>query len=401
MGALPRNAPKKPEAMINPSLSKFDSLIHDIYAAALKPDTWAEIVGGIADALGAEKGILFTPQLVPDRGGFIFPHGISWSHIELWGTRYQSDDLWLQKVVERNCLYQGSIVIGHELVDDEELLASRWYREFLSRVDIFHLMSGALFGVEHESYPLVGCSLFRGRQAVHFGEHCRQRFRILLPHLSRSLELMFRLRDAEFRVAASLQALNQIRSGILLLDDAGAVCFANTTAEAILRREDGLGLKTQRGSLGLLHSHDLEAQPVLEHILRAAVRISEGAVDHFAHAVAVRRSAGSDHYSVQVACLPESNPYLLDGKVPRAIVFIKDTGQSLRPDGGLLQRVYNLTRTEVRVALAVCDGSSLDQVALHLNVKMNTLKTHLKSIYAKMAVNNRAALFRLMSSLAQ
>ncbi len=59
-----------------------------------------------------------------------------------------------------------------------------------------------------------------------------------------------------------------------------------------------------------------------------------------------------------------------------------------------------LTQAEARAALALCDGDSLEAVAIQLNVKLNTLKTHLKSIYAKTSVDNRAALTKLMLSLA-
>jgi DNA-binding CsgD family transcriptional regulator len=72
----------------------------------------------------------------------------------------------------------------------------------------------------------------------------------------------------------------------------------------------------------------------------------------------------------------------------------------LQPEPALLQRVYGLTPAEARAALALCDGGSLEAVAAQLNVTLNTLKTHLKSIYTKTSAENRAALTKLMLSLA-
>ncbi len=121
---------------------------------------------------------------------------------------------------------------------------------------------------------------------------------------------------------------------------------------------------------------------------------------HFAQSVLIRRPSGSASFAVQVSFLPETNPYRLGSRTPRAIVFIKDGTLASQPEPLLLQRVYGLTPAEARAAVALCDGGSLEAVAAQLNVKLNTLKTHLKSIYMKTSADNRAALTKLMLSLA-
>lgn len=117
-------------------LERFSALVHKIYEGATDPSAWPGIVAAVADSLEAEKGLLMTGFVPPDKGGFIFPHGISQDHIVLWATRYQSADLWSRRTAERGFLHEGNVVIGQDLTTEAELLESQWYQEFLSRMTV-------------------------------------------------------------------------------------------------------------------------------------------------------------------------------------------------------------------------------------------------------------------------
>nr|WP_298720496.1 helix-turn-helix transcriptional regulator [uncultured Steroidobacter sp.] len=380
-------------------LERFNTLVHQIYEGATDSSAWGRIISGIAEYLDAEKGLLLTPFDAPDKGGFIFPHGIGQQHIALWKSRYLPEDLWARRIVERNLFFEGNVILGRDIVTDEELLESTWYREFLVEMDIFQFITGIVFAWGRPDVPSTACPFYRGVNASPFEEEHRQRLRLLVPHMSRSLGVMFKLRDAQFRIAASLQALDRIRQGILLLDVTGSVCFANTMAEQILRQQDGLRLIAAAGGHRTLGTDDPLAQPLLERALRCGISTLDGDAIHLAQTVLIRRPSGSTSYVVQVSYLPETNPYHLGAQTPRAIVFIKDGTLLAQPEASMLQRVYGLTPAEARAALALCDGGSLDTVAAQLNIKLNTLKTHLKSIYLKTSADNRAALTKLMLSL--
>jgi DNA-binding CsgD family transcriptional regulator len=380
-------------------LERFSALVEQIYEGCTDPSAWTRIVSVLANHLEAEKGLLLTPFDAPDRGGFIFPHGIAQHHISLWKTRYLPADLWARRLLERGLIQEGNVVLAKDIVTDEELLESAWYREFLSLMDIFHIVVGIVFTADHPDFPFTGCAFYRGIKGVPFEEPQRSKLRLLMPHISRALGVMLKLRDAEFRVAASLHALNEIRQGILLLDDNCGICFANTAAEHILQRQDGLRLGEQVGAHRMLAADDFLATAALERVLRSNTQAMETDPKDLAHTIMVRRPSGSMSYAVQVSRLPESNPYRAGAVTPCAVVFIKDGTLISAPEPGLLQKVYDLTQAEARAALALCDGGSLDTVAVQLNVKLNTLKTHLKSIYLKTSVDNRAALTKLMLSL--
>ena len=381
-------------------LEPFNTLVHQIYEGATNPSAWSRIISALAEHLDAEKGLLLTPFNAPDNGGFIFPHGVSQQHIALWKSRYLPEDLWARRIRERNLAFEGNVILGRDIVTDEELLESKWYREFLVEMDLFQFIGGIALEWGRPDVPSTACAFYRGVNSPPFDEEHRGRLRALMPHISRAMSVMFTLRDAEFRITASLQALDRIRQGILLLDAAGAVCFANSTAERILQQQDGLKLTVSDGAVRMLDADDPLAQSTLERALRASVSTPDAEASQFAQTVLVRRPSGSISYVVQVSYLPETNPYHFDSRTPRAIVFIKDGTLLSQLEPRLLQRLYGFTPAEARAALALCDGGSLDTVAAQLNIKLNTLKTHLKSIYLKTSTDSRAALTKLMLSLA-
>jgi two-component system LytT family response regulator len=48
-----------------------------------------------------------------------------------------------------------------------------------------------------------------------------------------------------------------------------------------------------------------------------------------------------------------------------------------------------LTEQETRILLLITDGLSNKEIAYHLNIKVETVKSHIKSLYRKLNINNR------------
>ena len=164
----------------------------------------------------------FAPSLLHSghqslfRGGFIFPHGIPEQHIQLWATKYVDKDIWALKVVEKRLMREENVILGWELLSEAEFEESAFYREFLSRMDLWHLCTGIVFDGETSKAPLTAISLFNGRKAKPYSESDRDLVRLTVRHLSRALGTMFRLRDAEFRLAANVAAADPTVAGRLV-----------------------------------------------------------------------------------------------------------------------------------------------------------------------------------------
>ena len=84
-----------------------------------------------------------------------------------------------------------------------------------------------------------------------------------------------------------------------------------------------------------------------------------------------------------------------------ATVALADLNDIPVPGEHVLQRVFDLTNAEVRLAQGVARGDSLEEVAAGLGIKISTARTQLASIFAKTQTRRQAKLVALLGRLAQ
>lgn len=67
----------------------------------------------------------------------------------------------------------------------------------------------------------------------------------------------------------------------------------------------------------------------------------------------------------------------------RAMVLVFDPDDTPRPDEALVREIFGLTPAEWRIAERLIGGDSLADIAAALDVTVSTVRTQLKSIFAK------------------
>lgn len=60
-------------------------------------------------------------------------------------------------------------------------------------------------------------------------------------------------------------------------------------------------------------------------------------------------------------------------------------------------QVFNLTKSEVVIVKKMFHGASADQIADRLKISVETVRTHVRRVYAKMGVGNREQLFSIVN----
>jgi DNA-binding CsgD family transcriptional regulator len=64
----------------------------------------------------------------------------------------------------------------------------------------------------------------------------------------------------------------------------------------------------------------------------------------------------------------------------------------------ILQALFDLSPAEARVTRLLMEGKSVSLIAREAGVGENTVRAHLKSVFAKTGVNRQAELVRLLAS---
>jgi DNA-binding CsgD family transcriptional regulator len=315
------------------------------------------------------------------------PEAADW----VWATRYMNDDVWLHAGIAKGAMRQGNVVIDTDLVPEEEFLKSKIYREHLQYLQIGRLCSGVVFdGTSSDLVPTV-VSVARELDRP-FTPYERDNMRLLVTHLSRALGVMYRLRDAELKVAASLAALDRLPSGVALLDGLGRIIHANLEAARIFDEKDGL-TRSDR-----LSFDDAEARDDWLRVERSVLDRDVSGVPHFCEAVAVRRPSGRHALLLQAAPLARRNAFASPSEAA-AIVFILDAQRDIGLDREAMRDLYQATPAEIRMAESLCAGRTVAQAAADHGISEATARSQLHALFEKTRTSRQADLIRVLLSL--
>lgn len=385
-------------------LGCFSRTVEAIHTAALQPRAWPQALEAIAALHGAPQVLVATTTTHPDDGGFFMAHAIAESFLQEWAASYLPHDVWTTQAQRRGLLHDGNVLLGEDLVPDAELVQSIFYREFLVRQGIRRLCSGVVFSGQLPGLPLTSCSVFRGSEGAAFTEDDRQLHALVTNHLSLALGAALRLRDGDFRLATSLQALDRLHGAVLLLGQRGNVLFANRNALVLLAQAEGLCLRAGNpttDALGWLQAGSATEQTALDAELRTALASDPLRVPHFAHGLALRRPPEQGDLVLHAVPLTERSSELWCRLLqPGAMVFISDPQAVPLLDPTLLRRLYGISAAECRMAQQLLRGQTLQATARHLHLSDNTVKTHLKQLFEKTDTSRQQQLIRLLLALA-
>jgi DNA-binding CsgD family transcriptional regulator len=377
------------------------ALIGHIYDAALEPSRWSDVVRGIVEFIGGAKGLLLVSRTRFAQSHFVFPYRLSAAVLQRWQDEYADGHAWSAGARNKGLDVDGSVALGTDLVSDEQLQQSAAYQDLAKREGIGQLCTGVVFGRKASDMPPTQCSVFRALDDAKFSDRERERMRVLIPHLSRALGVMFRLRSAECKAAASLAALERLGTGVLLLEERGHAIFANRFAQRTLDERDGLTLRSAQVSGGVCRivANDVATQSRIDDAIRECLDERAWVVAHFSRGVAVRRAANRRDLALQFAPLPRDNEYETDGRHARVIVFLTDPDESSCVTAPTLARLYKLTGAEGRLALALGRGDTLTEAAKRSGITIATARTQLAAVFQKTGTTRQAELMRLLVTL--
>ena len=355
-------------------------LVNHIYEGAVQPALWPGILEHMARFFGTERAALFSTFISPSQGGIGLLHGVPAAALRRWGDEFLQDDVWAEAALRKQLFREGVAVIDTDLVPAKQFAASRIYRDLLQYVGIGRMCTGVIFDSSGEVTPTT-CGVYRALDEPPFTADTRAAMTALLPHLSRALGVMFRLRDADFNLTVTLGALDRLATGVALFDEKGAVNHLNQEAERILRLNDGLDRR------------------VLEDAARSVLGIDAMQTPHFSASQHATRPSGKHPFVLQFAPLPGANDFSEEAKPVRAIGFITDPEAQVRVDVQLLQQLYGITPAEARLAERLCAGDTLAAAAARCGVSDATVKTQLARLFEKTNTSRQTDLLRLLLSL--
>jgi DNA-binding CsgD family transcriptional regulator/PAS domain-containing protein len=232
-------------------------------------------------------------------------------------------------------------------------------------------------------WPIIGpygasgiLGLHRHETATPFSPQETQQSEQFLSHLRRALQLRERFARSVIKQDATLQTMQMLSIGVMVVTGKGQVQFANPAAEGLLRRGAGLAMVHNH-----LHAKTPTADHALRQVLHGATRAAAGQATTPGGLVRVPRQGEKP---ISLSVYPFLAPVSATGhREPSALIFIGEPEQYRTPNRDMLSQMYGLTGAEAKLFEALLAGERLQDYANRSAIGLQTVKTQLNRLFQK------------------
>jgi DNA-binding CsgD family transcriptional regulator len=361
-----------------------DQLLDLIYDAATEQELWRTVMTEIADLTGSQGGVLFGQSFGACKVYFDYNGRLSEECNRAYKERHFQNP-WNRAMIAQPV---GRLVLSDEVVPLSSLRSTLFFDEVLRPQDVAH---NAMIALAAEDDFCAAFNICRSERQGPLREEERRSLQRLVPHLCRSIQLGFRIDGYRALQRAEYHVLDRLSAGIILLDRRARIIYANAAARSL--GADG-GALCLRNSAVAAHSA-LHSQRLAE-LIRAVLRGRPTA------SMSVPRPNDGGLLTILMSSVRGRDiGRFADINMPDAAVLliIVDPANRAGIPTGWIMDAYGLTQAEARVALAASSGITIPDMANQLALSPNTIKTHLRKVFAKTGTGRQTELVRLMTAI--
>lgn len=272
----------------------------------------------------------------------------------------------------------GTIITDSVVMSPREIARSEFHQDYLNRYALGDCM-GTILTDDASMWSYAALVYDRSQGAP--DEQLISSYQRLAPHLNRLTRLRQALSSTRLQLDRLEGAVSTLALGILLLDDLGRVSYLNRVAEEIVNV--GRGLSMRGGMLS-------DAAPARPGSLAAALDRARQSASHGGAAVTCTLARGASHVPLELTILRLPGP--LRGDAFHFAVFLADTRSDPASLSHFLVQRFGLTGSETELALALMNGADLADIAVSRGVAITTVRSQLRSLFAKAGVRRQSEL---------
>jgi DNA-binding CsgD family transcriptional regulator len=371
--------------------SKLIALIDFIYAAALDAELWPTVLAKLANATGALQAIIATMDKRTDTFASIsrraYPD-LAASYKDYWAFR---NPLW----DNATALPVREVFSLDTLMPRQNFVKTPVFNEWWKTADYGLEMLGANLLVEDKVSSLICVVNARGADPP-TSEQARV-FEAALRHVERAARIHRQLWTLDLMHGTAPERLESLRQGVILVDAAANVLFANATARAVLEKGDGLVRKGD--CLATTDGAD-----TLQRLIASCARGVGPLRGPLGGELGVGRGPNRLCLHVTVTPLRSKDPAAeipwLGLRPPAAIVMVDDPETGRRQLAQNLHNRFGLTGAETGLAAEILKGDGRAAAARRRGISVATARAQLSSIFEKTGTHRQAELVHLLLGLA-
>lgn len=350
--------------------------IDRIYECSVVPELWPEVLDEIAGLTESRGGLLFSAR-----------KALHWTASDTVREIFSDyvNDGWFARCSRRVCIMNAnepSFFTEQDFWSEEQMGTDPIYRDFFRPRGLGWSAGTAL---RVPSGDNIVFSIERTLERGPIERDHVEKLNELRPHLARSALISARL--GLQRAEGATDVLTALRLPALLLDDTGRVVEANEMIQAMADtlgfRAGGRIVLTDRaaneslfGMLGAIGTPDGARSCSLP--LRDELSQPVGVL----HMLPVRRTA-HDIFG---------HGY--------ALLVLTPIGTDKSPSADLMRSLFDLTRSEARVARGLAAGKTAEDIASEGDVAITTVRSQVRRVLEKTGCSRQAEVTALLAGLA-
>jgi DNA-binding CsgD family transcriptional regulator len=351
------------------------------YEAATVPELWKEALNLAREAWNAD-GVIVSSY--PDcMSGYLNSDGM-----EEFCDRFVSEG-WYKRDIRA---VRGFAFVrkGNELATDldlftpDELKQLPFHTDFLETVR-FQWFAGAMLTEAGASQ--ITLSVHRKSGQDPFLQNDLARIQRDLPHVRRAARMASKARMSY--AEGLVDSLEHMICGAILIDWLGRVIRMNRKAESYI----GTHLQVISSRLRSRHR---ENNKVLQELLETC---TQPFMDQTRAPVTSALLQRSNELPLVVHVHPIVRRASDVFQGAAGLLLISDPGEERGLDTKTIQRMFQLTPSELRISAALAKGLNTQQIANEHGIGADTVRYHLKSIFSKTGTRHQAELVSLLSRL--
>lgn len=384
---------------MTPALIEAESrLIGDIYDAALNPALWPQVLAQLVTLTNCNSAIITALDQLNPEYTVAFTHNIPAEPLQVYReARFDIIDMELHvPAMLRGGL--GSLFSSTEAYGSQEEYVRRageFYERCLKPSNIY-FVTGML--VDHSDFRSATLGVHRPRDWTPMESGHTAILTRLSAHFRRALQIHRQLTEVRQLNAALYRMLDGLVAGVLLLNGAGQVRYANPAAERALRRHDGLAVSAR----GELRAGDDAANATLQVLLRRAISTGrrEGEHGDLDSVIGLPSPQDGRLLMLTVTPLSELTGFAeLAGDGIAAAVFLTDPAARHTLSRRLLRDTFGLSERECDLCEAFVNHATLEGSAQACGLSLASVRTYMKTLYEKTGQHSQAELMRLLMGL--
>lgn len=355
-------------------------LIGTIYDCALAPQLWSTALAEICAQYESAAATLAVVDLQSGREYTLVNHGIAEYFDRLYKEKYHCVDLFIHPLLARAVCEPA---LSSELVDDEDLLASRIYREWAAPQGFRDTLM-TVFTRHHARLAFMG--LTRKLEQRRYDEQDRQALKLIAPHLQRAVLISDFVEHQAVERSRFVEVIDSISTATIVVDAERRILHSNSVGRALLDR--GQVVASINGALTV-------AGVAPAKLLKSF----QGAPHERPLPETLRVRSPQAQADAIVVIMPLTVAETMGtARGLQFAVFVQDTGLLSPLASDVWRKLFDLTGSELRVLQGLIEGSAPAEIADLYGIARSTVKTHLLNLYRKTGTRRQAELVKLALS---